>query len=141
MTEDYLYKDRKIYHVDASMTIELSLLMPAIMMILVFIIFASYYEHDRCAVEHSCYSCALRRSEGFDISEQDILDEIEKSLIGKWDMNVDMFEGGGIVVVKAEGIMKYNSFLFFGFLRKKIFSINITSSVNIIDECKYLNVR
>lgn len=55
----------------AYFTVEAALLMPFIMLLIVMMIFLSFYSYDRCILEHSAYEAALRgTSNHFDTADE-----------------------------------------------------------------------
>lgn len=92
-----------------SLTIELTLLMPFILGVFIFILFSGFIMHDKCMVNKACLSAALRVSEESDDSEamhraqEAITEVLPGHLIGKWtyDTNVDI--GRDEVRVTFEG--------------------------------------
>lgn len=81
-----------------SLTIELTLLMPFILGMFIFLLFSGFILHDKCIVNKACLSAALRGSEEIEEDEavsraQEALTEVLPGhLIGKWtyDTNVDI---------------------------------------------------
>lgn len=81
-----------------SLTIELTLLMPFILGLFIFILFAGFILHDKCIVNKACLSAALRGSEesedgeALNRAQEAIAEVLPGHLIGKWsyDTNVDV---------------------------------------------------
>ncbi|MDO4189628.1 MAG: hypothetical protein Q4D29_11625, partial [Lachnospiraceae bacterium] len=92
----------------ASLTIELSLLMPGIMSAIIIIIFASYYYHDRCVIECAAYSSVLKESQMCsDRCAVDIFDDcIEDKLLGVWSLSTLETCNEETVTIQVKGNMK-----------------------------------
>jgi Flp pilus assembly protein TadG len=81
-----------------SLTIELTILMPFILGVFLFILFSGFVMHDKCIVNKACLSAALRGSEESEDAEaitraqEAIAEVLPGHLIGKWvyDTNVDI---------------------------------------------------
>ena len=92
-----------------SMTIELTLLMPFILGIFIFIIFSGFILHDKCIVNKACMSAALRGSEetdpdkALDMANEAISEVIPGRLIGKWDYSTRIDVGEDAVRVSFKG--------------------------------------
>lgn len=92
-----------------SMTIELTLLMPFILGIFIFIIFSGFILHDKCIVNKACMSAALRGSEetdpdkAMDRANEAISEVIPGRLIGKWDYSTRIDVGEDAVRVSFKG--------------------------------------
>lgn len=92
-----------------SMTIELTLLMPFILGIFIFIIFSGFILHDKCIVNKACMSAALRGSEetdpdkAMDRANEAISEVIPGRLIGKWDYSTRIDVGKDAVRVSFKG--------------------------------------
>ncbi len=82
-----------------SLTIELTLLMPFILGVFIFILFSGFIMHDKCMVNKACLSAALRGHR----AQEAIAEVLPGHLIGKWtyDTNVDI--GRDEVRVTFEG--------------------------------------
>ena len=92
-----------------SMTIEMTLLMPFILGIFIFIIFSGFILHDKCIVNKACMSAALRGSEetdpdkAMDRANEAISEVIPGRLIGKWDYSTRIDVGKDAVRVSFKG--------------------------------------
>ena len=95
-----------------SMTIELTLLMPFILGMFIFIIFAGFTLHDKCVVNKACLSAALRGSEEYDDGTalnkaHEALDEvIPGRLIGKWQYSTEVDIGRDEIRITFNGDTK-----------------------------------
>ncbi|MDO4965085.1 MAG: hypothetical protein Q4E51_00105 [Lachnospiraceae bacterium] len=124
-----------------SMTIELSLLMPFIIGIIILIIFLSFYLHDSCVVERVGYSCLLNGVNSDKTSEEivnDFYNEIEGSLLCRWDINFDVSFMGTNAVALVTGRMLPDSQLMFGIISGSVFRYSTKFSVNFLSEAEYI---
>lgn len=62
---------------DGYFTVEAALLLPFIMMVIVFMIFLSFYSYDRCVLEQCAYAAALRGSSNRFTNTQDAYEEAQ----------------------------------------------------------------
>ena len=130
---------------NAVLTIELSLLMPGIMAVLILVIYAGYYYHDRCVIESLAYSAVLKTSyEKYpDEYEVDRLfqEAADKRLLGKWDMseNIKIYDDEIIMVV--EGNMTFSTGGMLQYLKDILFSVNIIESAKRLNEPRYIRGR
>lgn len=92
-----------------SLTIELTLLMPFILGMFIFILFSGFILHDKCIANKACLSAALRGSEESEDSEavsraQEAINEVLPGhLIGKWSYDTSIDIGRDEVRVSFEG--------------------------------------
>ena len=92
-----------------SLTIELTLLMPFILGMFIFIIFSGFILHDKCVVNKACLSAALRGSGEYEDSEamakagEAIAEVLPGHLIGKWSYDTSIDVGEDAVRVSFEG--------------------------------------
>jgi len=133
--------DRKFKR-KASMTIELSLLMPLVLASVILVIFMCFYMHDTCIIQKACYISALRISENREDASEGVLIEsfdkyTEKNLLGRWEINRSLEFTDGQVRITAKGKMLYNNF----FLSDKIFLYNTESKVTNIFEPDYIREK
>ena len=107
--------DKGKYRVKGSMTIELTLLMPFILGIFIFIIFSGFILHDKCIVNKACLSAALRGSEETDpgkameSANKAISEVLPGCLIGRWDYSTQVDIGEDAVRVSFRGDTKMGS--------------------------------
>ena len=100
---------------EGSMTIELTLLMPFILGIFIFIIFSGFILHDKCIVNKACMSAALRGSEeteadkAMDKANEAITEVLPGRLIGRWDYSTEVDIGKDAVRVSFTGNTKMGS--------------------------------
>ena len=92
-----------------SLTIEITLLMPFILGLFIFILFSGFIMHDKCIVNKACLSAALRGSEESEDGEavsraqEAIAEVIPGHLIGKWTYDTSVDIGRDEVRVTFEG--------------------------------------
>ena len=92
-----------------SLTIEITLLMPFILGVFIFIIFSGFVLHDKCMVNKACMSAALRGSQesedgkAMDNAEQAINEVLPGKLIGKWSYNTSIDVGKDVIRVTFDG--------------------------------------
>ena len=92
-----------------SLTIELTLLMPFILGMFIFIIFSGFILHDKCVVNKACLSAALRGSSENEDSEaiakatEAISEVLPGHLIGSWSYDTNIDVGEDAVRVSFEG--------------------------------------
>ena len=92
-----------------SLTIELTLLMPFILGIFVFILFSGFVIHDKCVVNKACLSAALRGSQesedskAMDRATEAMGEVIPKKLIGRWSYSTGIDIGEDVIRVTFEG--------------------------------------
>ncbi len=109
----------KHYMVRGSMTIEMTLLMPFILGIFIFIIFSGFILHDKCIVNKACRSAALRGSEESDDDNAldrayEAIDEVlPDHLIGKWDYSTNIDIGKDAVKVTFKGSAEFGKGLLY----------------------------
>lgn len=119
-----------------SLTIELSLLMPVILFSIILIIYATYFYHDRCIIQHSAYSTALKRKEkNNEISAEELFrNGVENKLIGVWDLSVEEVEGA----LTVQGKMNCFDGLLFRLMSDNFFAVNITEYLYSDNEADYI---
>lgn len=93
-------------------TVEASLLFPFILSVIVFLIYMSFFLHDRCVMSQSAYQAALRGSrvkteEGkvLGTAERAASELIEKSLLATRDVSHTVTLNGSEVKVTYEGTL------------------------------------
>lgn len=141
-------------YLSGSLTIELTLIMPMILSVIIFILFLGYFIHDKCILENGAYLCALRTSD--EIAKQISYDvrsisnnnyysdiyidtaSIKERLIGDWNITEGAICRDNKVIVNINGSM--NCFDAFGLriISSKLFKIDISESVPCIYEKYYL---
>lgn len=96
------------HKIRGSMTVELTLLMPLILAVFLFLFFTLYYLHDVVAVNKGISTALLRGGlAGEDGSAVGIMTEAVSDirLLGKWDIGVICNEDADEVRVSVEGEM------------------------------------
>jgi len=115
----------------ASMTIELSLLMPGILSVFILIIFMGYYIHDKCVIQRAAYSSASKVV-GCVLSEDEFNRRFEEgivSIIGKWDISKDIKVSDGEIIIHVKGTMRCLNGVLTHYLSDIIFCVDITENV------------
>ena len=92
-----------------SLTIELTLLMPFILGVFIFILFSGFAMHDKCMVNKACLAAALRGSQeseddkAMDKAAEALGEVIPGKLIGRWSYKTGIDVGSDAVRVTFEG--------------------------------------
>jgi len=126
--------------VPGSMSVEMSLIMPVIIGVMLFLLYTLYYLHDVAAFEKAVGVGLLRASlETDDRKARELPEEAlqEIRLLGKWEMNPTISVEQDEIHVALKGNMQATEGLF----RKMIpgiYSIQFTRSARRIDEVTYL---
>lgn len=124
----------------ASMTIELSLLMPFIIGVFLFLFFTMYYYHDVVAINKGICTALLRggleQNEGMIISD---MTEASSSvrLLGKWVMIGNRDYDAEMIIIEYDGTMEADE----GLLRKLIrgdYTYKTSRTNKRIDEVTYI---
>lgn len=132
----------------ASLTIELSLLMPGILAIFIFIIFSAYYLHDRCVIERAAYAaikeCQDRKlyHDGvvFKNDGRGLNDDMERcsevfnnitsqELLGRWNITLSTSNDADEYCIYVTGRMNCMQGFISKYLSNIVFSIEINESV------------
>lgn len=94
------------------MTVEASLIMPFVLAVIFFIIYAGFYQHDRCVMEQAAYRAALRGSSlyGADKEEkycavENTLEELTKDCFAAMDTSYEVVMRDQLVI-SSEGTLK-----------------------------------
>ena len=95
---------------DGSLTIELSLLMPFILAVFIFILFSGFFLHDKCIVDKMCLSAALRASEELEDDRSlekahAVMDTISDRFLGSWNMDTQISVQESEIKVEFDGDM------------------------------------
>ncbi len=102
----------KMHEKQGSITIEASLLMPLIIGTIVFVIFASFYEHDRCLMLKTGYSMAIKAEEeetealAYEAASRELREVFCAKATGLWDIETDIWISEGRLGTKLKGKMK-----------------------------------
>ncbi|MCR5107143.1 MAG: pilus assembly protein [Lachnospiraceae bacterium] len=132
---------------NGSMTIELSLLMPVILGVLIFIIFLGFYLHDRCILTKACYYAAMKGSEQTDddnayiVSEEALNEVINNRLIGKWESRESIYVDEEKITVSLEAGITFNNSLFFGLLDDNRMGLKRSAVAYRINETDYMRKK
>ena len=92
-----------------SLTIEITLLMPFILGVFIFIIFSGFVLHDKCMINKACMSAALRGSQeseddkAVDKAALALGEVLPGKLIGKWSYNTSIDVGKDVIRVTFDG--------------------------------------
>ena len=92
-----------------SLTIELTLLMPFILGVFIFLIFSGFVLHDKCMVNKACLAAALRGSQesedgkAMEKANEAINEVLPRSLLGTWSYSTGIDVGEDAVRVSFEG--------------------------------------
>lgn len=62
------------------MTVEASLIMPLVFLVILFIIYVGFYQHDRCVMEQAAYRAALRGSSLYGADKDEKYRAVEDTL-------------------------------------------------------------
>ena len=130
----------KRFNVKASVTVELTLLMPMIIAVFLFLFYTSYYLHDIVAVNKGISTALLRGS--LALYEDDIIPQMEDAmndirLLGKWDIVPECRKSGTEVELSVSGKMEAAEGLF----RKAVsgeYKYSTSKGAKRIDEVKYI---
>ena len=122
------------------MTVELTLLMPFVIGVFLFVFFTLYYLHDIAAFQKGCATALTRGSLIRDQKEaqkqmENALEEIR--LLGKWELKKSCGIRKGIVTVSVDGRMKVTEELFKKLIKKE-YVYTTKQSCERIDETKYI---
>lgn len=127
-----------------SYTIELSLLMPMLLVVLLLIIYSDFYMHDRVVIGRACYAASLRASLCVDeniresMAKGEFLKEIDNKLLGKWQYTFEAVLANDEVVVNFEGTMLKRQGLLNKTIGNKLFSFTTASKSATANETRYL---
>lgn len=112
------------------LTIELSILMPAIMAVLILIIYMCFYLHDKCVFERACYVSAVKNCHIKDenIMKQNTCVNIENilndNLFSKWEYELNFIAEHEYLKVHINGNMKMSNNLVFNFFNSVLFDLD-----------------
>ena len=125
-----------------SLTIELSLLTPAIISVLIIVIFSGYFYHDRCVIQRAAYTSVLKSSAISDADENtaDMIfeDELSGRLIGKWDLQKKIETSDDYISLRVSGNMKCIDGIFTKYLSNMMYKIDISESAFDVNAPDYL---
>ncbi|MCR5223206.1 MAG: hypothetical protein K6D90_10120 [Lachnospiraceae bacterium] len=126
-----------------SMTVEITLLMPFLIGVFLFIFFTLYYVHDIAALQKGCSTALIRGSLTRDRKEaqsemETALEEIR--LLGKWNIQKTAVVEKDKVKVSVSGTMEVRQGLFKKLLDKD-YAYHTEQSAERIDETAYILKR
>ena len=126
-----------------SMTVEITLLMPFLIGVFLFIFFTMYYFHDIAALQKGCSTALIRGSLIRDRNEaksemETALEEIR--LLGKWRLQKTATVEKDMVKVSVSGTMEVREGLFRKLLEKE-YEYHTEQSAERIDETAYILKR
>ena len=142
---------RKNIYKDGVLTLEISLLMPAILAVIILIIFTGYFYHDKCIIERGAYSACIKGAEhlsqqkGREHNEQEhtadaesmmreaFYNETDNRLTGKWTLSATVSNTDDEVSINVTGNMSCMNGIFTRYLSMAAFSVDINESAVIPD--------
>lgn len=127
---------------NGTVTIELSLIMPGIMAVIIFILFVSFYMHDITLIEKASYvsvNYMANTSDNVEEILQTYFDEVlEHELLGDWNISrISSYEGDE-VILNVNGCMNEDGSLFFGYINEQLFSYETKVCAINMNEVNYL---
>lgn len=122
------------------MTVELTLLMPLLIGVFLFLFFTLYYLHDVAALQKGCATALIRGSLIRDEKEakgqmETALSEIR--LLGKWDLETEATVQPSLAKVRVSGTMEAREGLFRKLISKD-YEFSAGQSTGRIDETAYI---
>ncbi len=103
----------KKIRLEGSYTVEASLLFPFILSVIVFIMYMSFFFHDRCVMNQSAYQAALRASRMktgdnsvMGTAERAANELMNRTVLATSDITLSIEISGSEVQVRYEGILK-----------------------------------
>ena len=137
---------RKNIYKDGVLTLEISLLMPAILAVIILIIFTGYFYHDKCIIERGAYSACIKGAEYLSqqkerdhtadaesMMREAFYNETDKRLIGKWTLSATVSNTDDEVSINVTGNMSCMNGIFTRYLSMAAFSVDINESAVIPD--------
>ena len=124
----------------ASMTVELTLLMPLLIGVFLFLFFTLYYLHDISALQKGCATALIRGALIRD--EQEAEAEMERALfeirlLGKWELTKEISVQRDVVHVSISGRMETREGLFLKLILQE-YEYTASQSAERIDEAAYI---
>jgi hypothetical protein len=134
---------RSLKRLCGSMTVELTLLMPFLIGVFLFLFFSLYYLHDIAAIQKGCSAALIRGSLIRDDTEarremQEAMEEIR--LLGKWDLEKNIRIDREKVSVAVKGNMNVREGLFLKLIRDR-YVYETSMSTERIDETAYIRSK
>ena len=137
---------RKNIYKNGVMTLELSLLMPAILAVIILIIFTGYFYHDKCIIERGAYSACIKGVEYLSqqkgrkhpadtesMMREAFYNETDNRLVGKWTISATVSNTDDEVSINVTGNMSCMNGIFTRYLSMAAFSVDINESAVIPD--------
>ena len=137
---------RKNIYKNGVMTLELSLLMPAILAVIILIIFTGYFYHDKCIIERGAYSACIKGAEYLSqqkgrehtgdaesMMREAFYNETDNRLTGKWTLSSTVSNTDDEVSINVTGNMSCMNGIFTRYLSMAAFSVDINESAVIPD--------
>lgn len=137
---------RKNIYKNGVMTLELSLLMPAILAVIILIIFTGYFYHDKCIIERGTYSACIKGAEYLSqqkgrkhtadaesMMREAFYNETDNRLTGKWTLSATVSNTDDEVSINVTGNMSCMNGIFTRYLSMAAFSVDINESAVIPD--------
>ena len=137
---------RKNIYKNGVMTLELSLLMPAILAVIILIIFTGYFYHDKCIIERGTYSACIKGAEYLSqqkgrehtadaesMMKEAFYNETDNRLTGKWTLSATVSNTDDEVSINVTGNMSCMNGIFTRYLSMAAFSVDINESAVIPD--------
>lgn len=126
-------RGKEQFKYNASLTIEISLLLPEIFAVIFLLMYLCFYYHDRCVIERYVYSKARvvvdTKNSIYRDSTCNSLEDIRAKLLGVWELNEIESETSDELTIRVIGKMSFSNGLFTGFVSEKVFNIDISESV------------
>ena len=137
---------RKNIYKDGVLTLEISLLMPAILAVIILIIFTGYFYHDKCIIERGAYSACIKGVEYLSqqkgrkhtadtesMMREAFYNETDNRLVGKWTISATVSNTDDEVSINVTGNMSCMNGIFTRYLSMAAFSVDINESAVIPD--------
>lgn len=127
-----------------SYTIELSLIMPIILVVILLIVYMGIFNHDKAVIEHACYVSLRRAIDDNEITSEiceEIFDEeVKGGIVGKWviDRKAEYDEEASKVMIKASSKMHMREGITTSVLRDKFLSYETEYSLSTVRGEEYI---
>ena len=127
-----------------SMTVEMSLLMPFILAVIIFIIYMGFYLHDRCLITKMYATAGLRASlvSSKDEIENTVVDCLNNQenyrLTGIWETYPEVNVYGNEIYIREVGNMRVTGGLLSLIFSKRDIKYDFINKAYFIDEIKYV---
>lgn len=127
-----------------SYTIELTLLMPIILGLILFLLFAGYYMHDRAVIEKTIYIAAQRgalcvtENRRIEIARSSFEKEIEGRLMAQWSHQYEISNQDNGIAIDYSGRMEMVEGLLRKIIKDKGFLFETRCFSGCANETEYL---